>query len=145
MSPPEPRSKHDLPDINFNPFYGYLRLTRKPVEMIEPKLRRWLTEISTIEKISVRGHSLGPVDLPYFLAISEMFPLASWSFSYFSKEDLDRVKRIIKSIHLDAKAVVSVATLSEFEENPDTKSNAIQLSIEFFTAGTDLALGGLNT
>jgi hypothetical protein len=130
-SPPEPRSKHDLPDINFNPFYGYLRLTRKPVEMIEPKLRQWLTEISKIEKVSVRGHSLGSVDLPYFFAISEMFPMASWSFSYFSQEDLDSVKRIINSIHLDAKAVLSVATLSEFEDNPDSKKNAIQKEKEF--------------
>jgi hypothetical protein len=99
--------------------------------MIEPKLRQWLKEIPTIERVSVRGHSLGSVDLPYFLAISEMFPLASWSFSYFSQEDLDSVKRVINIIHLDAKAVLSVATLSEFEEDSDTKSNAIQLCMEF--------------
>lgn len=130
-SPPEPQSKHDLPDFHFNPLYRYLRLTRKPVEAIQPKLNQWLSGTSKIERVSVRGHSLGPVDLPYFLEISERFPLASWSFSYFSQEDLDSVKRTINSIHLDAGAVLSVATLAEFEDNPDTKNNAIQIETAF--------------
>jgi hypothetical protein len=79
----------------------------------------------------VRGHSLGPVDLPYFQAISEMFPSASWTFSYFIQEDLDSVRTIMSSMQLEADAVLSVATLAEFEDNPDTKSNASQIEIEF--------------
>ncbi len=125
-SPPRPQSKHDLPDIQFNPFYGYLRLTRKPVEVIEHKLRLWLADIAKIETISVRGHSLGFVDLPYFRAIAETYPSACWSFSYFNQDDLDTIQTLIGNLNLEADAVLSVATLVEFEQNPDTQNNAIQ-------------------
>ena len=134
-SPPEPRSKHDLPDIQFNPFYGYLRLTRKPVEIIEPKLRQWLTDAAAIQKISVRGHSLGSVDLPYFKAISEACPNTRWSFSYFSQDDLGRVQAMIEDLNLEADAVLSIATLSELEENPDTQSKAIQERLDVGCGG----------
>lgn len=130
-SPPRPQSKHDMPDMQFNPFYGYLQLTRKPVEIIEPKLRQWLTDISTIEKVSVRGHSLGTVDLPYFKAIAETFPLARWSFSYLSSKDLGSVKTFINNMHLEEDAVLSIAKLTEFESNPNTKCNAIQKRLDF--------------
>lgn len=124
-SPPEPRSKHDLPDIQFNPFYGYLRLTRKPVEEIEPKLQKWLEKITIIERVSVRGHSIGPVDLPYFAAIARLYPEARWSFSYFSQEDLDSIQALIRFLSLDASAVLSIATLAEFEADPATQLNRL--------------------
>lgn len=124
-SPPRPRSKHDLPDIQFNPFYGFLRLTRKPVEVIEPKLRLWLANVDTIEMISVLGHSLGSVDLPYFRAVAETHPSARWSFSYFNQVDLGAIKALIGDLNLEADALSSIATLTEFERNPDTKHNAI--------------------
>ncbi|NSZ66893.1 bacteriophage abortive infection AbiH family protein (plasmid) [Agrobacterium tumefaciens] len=124
-NPPEPRSKHDLPDIQFNPFYGYLRLTRKPVEVIEPMLRQWLAEIPEVEKISVRGHSLGSVDLPYFETIKKIHPYAHWSFSYFNDEDLNSIQLVMRNLKLNRDDVFSVATLGEFEANPDSRSNAI--------------------
>lgn len=123
-SPPKPRSKHDLPDIQFNPFYGYLRLTLKPVEIIEPKLRLWLENVAMVETVSVRGHSLGSVDLPYFKAIAETHPTARWSFSNFNQDDLAAIKALIGNVNLEADAVSSVATLAEFEQNPDTQNNA---------------------
>ena len=131
-SPPMPRSKHDLPDIQFNPFYGYLRLTRKPVEDIEPKLQQWLEKTATIERISVRGHSLGPVDLPYFAAIARLYPEARWSFSYFSNEDLDSIQTLIQFLNLEESAVLSVATLAEFEADPATQRNRLMEQSSFY-------------
>ncbi|UWQ32084.1 bacteriophage abortive infection AbiH family protein [Leisingera sp. M527] len=125
-SPPKPQSKHDLPDVQFNPFYGYLRLTRKPIEDIEPKLRAWLVALPDIDRISVRGHSLGFVDFPYFETINKLHPSATWSFSYFNEEDLGNIRNVIQSLDLKHAAVLSVAKLSEFEVNPNTQTNALQ-------------------
>ena len=130
--PPTPRFKDDLPDIQFNPFYRYLRLTHKPVEDIEPKLQQWLEKIATIERISVRGHSLGPFDLPYFAAIARLYPEARWSFSYFSNEDLDSIQTLIQFLNLETSAVLSVATLAEFEADPATQRNRLIEQSSFY-------------
>lgn len=124
-SPPKPQSKHDLPDIHYNPFYAYLRRTRKPVESIAPKLENWLNTAPHIRNISVRGHSLGYVDLPYFKFLVAAYPDAKWSFSYYSESGLDDIQRFINSLGLSKERISAVAKLSEFECFPDTKNNRL--------------------
>lgn len=72
-NPPKSQSKHDLPDIQYNPYYSYLRKTKKPVDAILPEFSKWLDSLPDIKTISIRGHSLGHVDLPYFRVISLNF------------------------------------------------------------------------
>jgi hypothetical protein len=124
-SPPMPQSKHDLPDFHYNPFYAYLRKTQKPVETILPKLSAWLDSLPNVEQISVRGHSLGSVDWPYFHAMSRKFPTAYWSFSYYNSDDLGCIKNFIKILGIDRSRILSVATLIQFECDPTTKENAL--------------------
>lgn len=125
ISPPQPQSKHDLPDINYNSFYKYLRLTRKPVESIMPKLEGWLETVQNIEQISVRGHSLGYVDLPYFKVLAAAYPDAKWSFSYYNESDLDDIQRFISSLGISEERMSAVAKLAEFECCPGTETNAL--------------------
>lgn len=126
-SPPQPQSKDDLPDIHYNPFYAYLRRTRKPVEAITPKLENWLKTSSYIEQISVRGHSLGYVDLPYFKFLAAAYPDARWSFSYYNESGLGDIQRFINLLGLNKERISAVAKLSEFECCPNTKTNALPL------------------
>ncbi|MAZ03672.1 MAG: hypothetical protein CMN56_11095 [Sneathiella sp.] len=124
-SPPDPQSKHDLPDIQNNPFYGYLRMTQKPVKTVLPKLSAWLNSHPNVELISVRGHSLGTVDWPYFQAISQKFPTANWSFSYFDSNGLEDVRTFVNHLGIDSSKILSVATLAQFESDPLTTKNAL--------------------
>jgi hypothetical protein len=124
-SPPKPQSKHDLPDIQHNPFYAYLRLTLKPVETISPKLQTWLNAAPDIKKISVRGHSLGYVDLPYFKLIATAYPNAEWSFSYHLASDLSDIQMLISSLSISEERISAVAKLTEFELFPDIGINAL--------------------
>ena len=120
--PPQAQHKDDLPDIQYNPFYAYLRRTRKPVSDINPRLKIWLADVAEISRISVRGHSLGTVDLPYFATIAAAYPAAEWSFSYYSQAGLSEIQTTLNSLGIDRKKVSSIAKLSEFELNPNTTS-----------------------
>lgn len=123
-NPPKPQSKHDLPDIQNNPFYAYLRKTKKPVEMILPKLSAWLDEFPSVELVSVRGHSLGSVDWPYFEAISRAFPTAKWSFSYYDESGLHDIRQLVERLEICSSRIVSVATLEKFERCSAIRKNA---------------------
>ena len=128
--PPRAQHKDDLPDIQHNPYYSYLRRTRKPVSDIAPRLQKWLQNSSEITRISVRGHSLGSVDFPYFELISSVCPKAEWSFSYYSDDGLDEIRRTVRALGLPPERVTSVAKLSEFEANPKTMTNALTNQLE---------------
>jgi len=124
-SPPLPQSKHDLPDFQHNPFYAYLRKTKKPVEEILEPLKSWLKALPEIKRISVWGHSLGRVDWPYFKAISEIYPSAKWDFSYYRVGELADIIQFYQMLGLQKSNIQAVATLEEFERDKDTCQNAI--------------------
>lgn len=129
--PPQAQHKDDLPDIQYNPFYAYLRQTRKPVESIEPKLWNWLTGFPAIDRISVRGHSLGYVDLPYFKMVAKAYPSALWSFSYYGDDELCDIQNAISGLGVERDRISSVAKLSEFEITPNTSRNALFSQLNF--------------
>ena len=114
VHPPQARSKHDLPDVQYNPFYGYLRRTRKPVEDIVPKLQEWLCFHGKYDQVSVRGHSLGPVDYPYFETLVTALPDAMWSFSYHTTEDQEAIRNLVQALGLRDAQLSAIATLTEF-------------------------------
>ncbi|EEY29272.1 conserved hypothetical protein [Brucella suis bv. 5 str. 513] len=120
VSPPTPQSKHDLPDYQFNPYYGYLRLTKKPVDEINECFKSWLAVLPVVEKITVCGHSLGFVDVAYFETINASNPDAEWRFSYFSDDDLTSISNLINHLHLRDEQIIAVAPIIEFEINPST-------------------------
>ncbi|KAB2763056.1 bacteriophage abortive infection AbiH family protein [Brucella anthropi] len=133
VSPPKPQSKHDLPDYQFNPFYGYLNLTIKPVDEINERFKSWLAALPALKKITVCGHSLGFVDVKYFETISARNPDAEWRFSYYSDKDLINVDNLIERLNLREEQIMAVAPIVEIESNPSTSrddrcvSNAIPL------------------
>lgn len=130
--PPQAQHKDDLPDIQHNPFYAYLRRTRKPVSEIMPRLDRWLRSAPGVTRVSVRGHSLGLVDRPYFELIAATYPMAAWSFSYHREEGLVEIQSTLRALGIPPERIVSVAKLTELEMNPNTQHNALsaQLSLQ---------------
>ncbi|MBU2934799.1 MULTISPECIES: bacteriophage abortive infection AbiH family protein [Pacificibacter] len=125
ITPPKAQHKDDWPEIHGHPFYEYLRQTRKPVDEITHKLRSWLGGVPSIKQVSVRGHSLGTVDLPYFKMVAEAYPDAAWSFSYYQSNDLSGIQNAIRVLGIDDDRILSVATLSKLENDPNTSHNAL--------------------
>ncbi|WP_312072057.1 AbiH family protein [Anaerotignum propionicum] len=57
-----------------------------------------LTEVP--ETINVYGMSLGDVDYPYFEQIRKKWPDIKWNFSYYSKQDEDRINLLVNRLTL---------------------------------------------
>ncbi len=124
--PPIPQHKDDLPDIQGNIYYNYLRKSKKPTDDVLINLNQWLKSLRNIDRVSVRGHSMNYIDLCYFKEISARLPNASWSFSYHSSDDLDRIRQAIEKIGILPSQINSVATLAEFEQCLSTNKNALK-------------------
>ncbi|EPO5780002.1 bacteriophage abortive infection AbiH family protein [Vibrio harveyi] len=67
-----------------------LEVLQKPVnDIITSNLTPWLNKNGNISSITVIGHSLNNIDLPYFSHILEEFPDAHWQcYSYSQEESL---------------------------------------------------------
>lgn len=67
-----------------------LEVLQKPVnDIIRSNLTPWLNKNKNISVITVIGHSLNNIDLPYFSRIAEEFPDAHWQcYSFNQKEAL---------------------------------------------------------
>ncbi len=72
---------------------------QKPInEIIEDKLTPWLESRRNISTISVIGHSLNNIDLPYFERIINEYPDARWQCYSFNKREAKTHKTILKKI-----------------------------------------------
>lgn len=76
-----------------------LEVLQKPVnDIIRSNLTPWLNEIENISMITVIGHSLNNIDLPYFSRIVEKFPDAHWQCYSFSQKEVLAHSSILQQI-----------------------------------------------
>jgi hypothetical protein len=76
-----------------------LEALQKPVnDIIKSNLTPWLNKIDNISVITVIGHSLNNIDLPYFSRIVEKFPDAYWQCYSFSQKEAFAHSSILQQI-----------------------------------------------
>lgn len=76
-----------------------LEVLQKPVnDIITSNLTPWLNKIGNISSITVIGHSLNNIDLPYFSRILEEFPDAHWQCYSYSQEEALAHSSILQQI-----------------------------------------------
>lgn len=74
---------------------------RKPVEICKRELLSFINKIDEIDNICVYGLSLGDVDLPYMKLINDRFPTCKWKFSYYSKADIEKIRKVAEILKID--------------------------------------------
>ena len=76
-----------------------LEVLQKPVnDIIRSNLIPWLNKNGNISVITVIGHSLNNIDLPYFSRIVDEFPDAHWQCYSFSQEEALAHSSILQQI-----------------------------------------------
>ena len=70
-----------------------LRNLRKDTESLIYDMERQLSYLDEVSEICIWGLSCGEVDMPYIERLNQLYPDASWSFSYYGDtERMDREK-----------------------------------------------------
>lgn len=78
-------------------FEDYYAINTKPTKSIISANEYFFESLSTIKKITVIGHSLAKVDMPYFEKINEKVgDDVVWEFSFHSKNDKRRIDSFCK-------------------------------------------------
>lgn len=74
---------------------------RKPVDEIKKEMNQWLDTLPEITEIIVLGHSLGDVDMPYFVLLrSKVNRSTRWTFSYRTDSRKSRIYEKISYLHI---------------------------------------------
>lgn len=78
----------------------YFRITYKSTGQIIQENSKVLDSLSSLKEIYVLGHSLSPVDLPYFEEIIKRIDksLVQWKVSYFNQENLIHHQEVLTSL-----------------------------------------------
>lgn len=98
----------------------YFKDTYKPVEQVLIQHKSFFQSLKDLTNILVFGHSMSPVDLPYFEAIIAEIDIAKviWQISYH--KDTERQERIDTLVSLGVpEANIQLNKLEYFGENPD--------------------------
>lgn len=78
-------------------FEDYYAINMKPTKSIISANEYFFDSLSTIKKITVIGHSLAKVDMPYFEKINEKVgDDVVWEFSFHTKNDKRRIDSFCK-------------------------------------------------
>lgn len=86
----------------------------KDTSRIIDQHRPFFQSLKDIKKITVIGHSLSAVDMPYFATIKEQIPnYVDWEFSVYGQRDEQMVKQFCKqmNIHRDHCHMFNIAAL----------------------------------
>ena len=76
-----------------------LKVLQKPVaQIIKDQLNPWLESSEDISVITVIGHSLCKIDLPYFSRIANQFPEARWQCYSYSRDEAITHRSILEQI-----------------------------------------------
>ena len=83
-------------------FYKYYEENYKNTQSILDANMGFFDSLNEIEKITIIGCSLSPVDMEYFkqLRVSAKDD-AVWEFSYHSDADLKRIMKFCKELHIN--------------------------------------------
>lgn len=66
---------------------------------------RFFQNLNQVAKVVVYGHSMAPVDLPYFKAVhNNVSPQARWHFSYYDYDECPKKKEIAHSLGIKLSA-----------------------------------------
>ncbi len=80
----------------------YLGKTFKPSKKIIEDNAFFFSNLSSVNKVYVLGHSMSEVDLPYFEEIrGNVNENAEWIVTYYGEEELDRHKETIRSLGIE--------------------------------------------
>ncbi len=73
----------------------------KPIESIVEHNAAFFESLSSIDRISVIGHSCGCTDMPYFEAIRKSVDdNVKWEFSYHTENDRNRIENLCRYINI---------------------------------------------
>ncbi|MGX9416573.1 bacteriophage abortive infection AbiH family protein [Vibrio sp. WJH972] len=76
-----------------------LEAFQKPVnDIVRSELNPWLTNYNDISVITVIGHSLNKIDLPYFSSIVNQFPDAIWQCYSYTPTEAIKHRSILEGI-----------------------------------------------
>lgn len=92
----------------------YYQLNFKDTASIIKKHQSFFDSLEEIEMITVLGHSLSKVDMPYFERIKKgLRDCVKWQFSVWGKRDEQVVRRFCKKMHIDKSnyKMISIASL----------------------------------
>lgn len=79
-------------------------------------------------QIKVWGLSCGKVDLPYIKKLKELYPKASWKFSYYNNDELELRKKIVEELGItDASFFCLCGTYSDDIKQRIIEENGIEL------------------
>ena len=86
---------------------GWMNGMYKDTDTIIRRNSDYFNKLSTIKQIIVLGHSLNPVDLPYFLKIVEKSGHETlWKFSFYGQQDIDNINMFITAAGLTNTKIV---------------------------------------
>ena len=75
----------------------------KPIESIIEHNAAFFESLSSVDRISVIGHSCGCTDMPYFEAIrNSVDDKVKWAFSYHTENDRDRMGNLCRHINVSS-------------------------------------------
>lgn len=112
-----PKTKHELPEFDNDPFIEFRQKMRKPCDEITPRLDGFLsfTFPSCVDDIFVFGHSVNPIDRPYFNHIASKYPRARWRFSY--RDDAANMRAKINELGLKESQIEALKPINDFEQS----------------------------
>lgn len=84
---------------------AYYENSRKKSEILIENNKRWFEKLGDVTDIVVMGHSLMPVDHPYYREIIKYVPNANWYVSWYSADSLEKLKLFMKEMKLQSDRV----------------------------------------
>lgn len=71
--------------------------------------------MSCLKEITVLGHSLGDIDIPYFTTIANNGNSLIWNFSYYDNDDLLKIKSFCRRLNIPEGKNVRLFQMSEYK------------------------------
>lgn len=91
-------------------FEGYYSDTEKKTDCIIAKHEAFFDSLKDIKEVTVLGHSLADVDMPYFFKVKESIRLeARWSISYHTNADKQRMKNFTRKMQIQEDNITYIA------------------------------------
>ena len=97
---------------------SYFESTYKSTERIISENIVILDQFKNLRSIYVLGHSLSPVDLPYFKEIIKRIDTKNvqWKVSFYNKKELEHPKAVMNSLSIDPN-LVEYDRINKFDSN----------------------------
>lgn len=97
------QTRYDAIDNTVRIIEGYYEDSAKKTEDVLAENNTYFKSLQNLKEIVVIGHSLSAVDHPYFKEIithNQNRTELEWAFSWFSLEDLERIKQFVSTMNI---------------------------------------------